>query len=329
MIHHYALLLQGAEEHTTPTRIALEYIGFLSFFGVYGALGFHFQVLRRLRSNDSIDTAGSFVDRADLRAAAIGFLGAVLMIVTLLTALLNRAQEKNVRILDVVTGGGPRQLFNIACIVLFFICFALAAQRIRIGWVIAGLVGVVYALRNITTGRWFSMVNPLHEVAASLWIGTLSVLALAGLTSAFSSKVLPDERGRIVAEMVSRFSPLALSAAGLLGITGVTTAWRHLQHWNSLWTTPYGATLDVKLCFVAIVVALGAWNWRRMSPRLGNEGGAAAIARSASAELTFASIVLALTALLVSLPSPGPSGPPGSGPPGGGQPTAKGPRIPR
>ena len=326
---HYALLLQGAEEHVTPGRVALEYIGFLSFFGVYGALGFHFQVLKRLRTEGSVNAAGSFVDRADRRAAAIGFIGSLLMVVTLLTGILNRAEEKNIRVLDAIVSGGPRQFFNIACIGLFFICFALAAQRMRVAWIIAGLVGVAYALRNITTGRWFSMVNPLHEVAASLWLGTLSVLAIAGLTAVFRNSVSPDERGRIVAEMVSRFSPLALSAAGLLGITGVTTAWRHLKHWNSLWTTPYGFALDIKLCVVAIVVALGAWNWRRMSPRLGDEAGAVAITRSASGELSFAAIVLAITSLLVSLPSPGPSGPPGSGPPGGARPTANGPRTSR
>src|SRR5438270_373399 len=96
-----------------------------------------------------------------------------------------------------------------------------------------------------TTGRWFSMVNPLHEVAASLWIGTLAVMVIAGLSVVFRQTVPSDERGRLVAEMVNRFSPLALSAATLLGITGVVTAWRHLKHLNALWTSPYGFTLDI------------------------------------------------------------------------------------
>jgi len=235
------------------------------------------------------------------------------MIVTLLNGLIGRAEEKHISIMSAVSGGGARQIFQIVCIALFFICFALAAQRMRTAWIIAGITGVVYALRNITTGRWFSMVNPLHEVAASLWIGTLAVMMLAGLSVAFRQAVPSDERGRLVAEMVNRFSPLALSAAILLGITGVTTAWRHLKHWNSLWTSSYGFALDVKLCVVAIVVALGAWNWRRMRPKLGDETSAHGIARSATAELSFAAIVLAITALLVSLPSPGPSGPPGGG----------------
>ncbi len=326
---HFALLLQGAEEHTTASKIALEYVGFISFFAVYGALGFHFQVLKALRTESALTVAGSPVDRADRRAAAIGLFGAVLMIFTLLNGLIGRAEEKHISIVSAVSGGGARQIFQIACIALLFICFAFAAQRNRTAWIIAGITGVVYALRNITTGRWFSMVNPLHEVAASLWIGTLAVMVIAGLSVVFRQTVPSDERGQLVTEMVNRFSPLALSAATLLGITGVTTAWRHLKHLNALWTSPYGFALDAKLCVVAIVVALGAWNWRRMRPKLGDETGARAIARSATAELSFAAIVLAITALLVSLPSPGPSGPPGAGsPPGEGRPPAGPPVSP-
>jgi copper transport protein len=315
------LLQQGpSEEHATAGKIAREYLGFISFFAVYGALGFHFQVLKALRNESAVNVGGSMVDRADRRAAAIGFVGSVLMLILVLSGLLQRAQQKNISLVAATSAGGGRQIFQIACIAIFFICFALAAQRMRIAWVIAGITAFAYAFRNIVTGRWFSNVNPLHEVAASLWLGTLAVLALAGLTTVFRKEIAGDERGRLVAEMVSGFSPLALGAAALLGITGVTTAWRHLKHLDSLWTTPYGFALDAKLCVVAIVVALGAWNWRRMKPNLGEEKGAVAITKSASVELSFAAIVLAITALLVSLPSPGPSGPPGGQPPGASRP---------
>jgi copper transport protein len=301
---HYALLLQAAEKHVTLGKVALEYIGFLSFFCVYGALGFHFQVLKSLRRDNAINIAGNPIDRADRRAAAIGIVGAVLMVVTLIANLLERAEEKNISIVGAISAGGGRQIFQIVCVGVFLVCLSLAAQRMRMAWLIAGITGVAYALRNITTGRWFSNVNPLHEVAASLWLGTLLVLLVAGMSSALRRTVPSEEQGRLVAEMVSHFSPLALSAAALLGTTGVITAWRHLKHWNAIWTTPYGFAFIAKLCIVVIVVALGAWNWRRMAPQLGNEESAVAITRSATAELSFAAIVLAVTALLVSLPTP-------------------------
>jgi copper transport protein len=77
-----------------------------------------------------------------------------------------------------------------------------------------------------------------------------------------------------------------------------------LKRLSALWTTSYGAALLVKLVLVLIVVMLGAWNWRRVRPSLGDEGSEHTIRRSAGLELTFAGLVLVATAVLVSLPSP-------------------------
>ncbi len=218
----------------------------------------------------------------------------------MLAGLAGQAIRKQTSIIDAVVASGGRQIFQIACVGVLVLCFALATRRSKMAWLVAALTAVGLALRNIVTGRWFSMVNPLHEVAASLWLGTLFVLIVAGISSVFHASIPSEKRGGFVAEMVSGFSPLALSAATLVGITGVTTAWRHLKHLDALWTTPYGYALDAKLCVVLIVVTQAAQ----------------AIKRSATTELSFAAVVLALTSLLVSLPSPGPSGPPAEEPPG-------------
>lgn len=77
----------------------------------------------------------------------------------------------------------------------------------------------------------------------------------------------------------------------------------------------------VKLCIVAVVFALGAWNSRRVRPTLGSEDAAHALRRSSKGELTAAALVLVASAILVSLPSPRPPGSPGPGaPPAGGAP---------
>jgi copper transport protein len=297
--------------------MAREYAGFLAYFAVYGTLGFHFQVLKSLRSAEP-DGAVGVAEWADRKAAIIGLFGGLLMGTALLAGFAGQASRKQTSIIDAIVAAGGRQIFQLVCAGVLVVCFGLATRRIKMAWIVAGATAIVLALRNIVTGRWFSMVNPLHEVAASLWLGTLAVLVVAGISSVFRASVRSEKRGALVAEMVSRFSPLALGAATLLGITGVTTAWRHLKHLDALWTTPYGYALDAKLCVVLVVVTLGAWNWRRMSPRLRDEKAAQAIKRSATTELSFAAVVLALTSLLVSLPSPGPSGSPpaGQGSPG-------------
>jgi putative copper export protein len=163
---------------------------------------------------------------------------------------------------------------------------------------------VVSPLVPLFAGKWLSLVNPVHRLMAGFWIGTLFVLVLAGLGTLLRDDRSKERRGRIAADMVNGFSPMALTCGGVLVLSGLITAWRHLTPFSSLWTTPYGWTLIVKLCLVAGVFALGAWNWKRQRPQMGTEGAAVAIRRSARAELVVATCVLVATAILISLPSP-------------------------
>ena len=302
-------LLQAAEDRITASGLALEYAGFLAYFGIFGALGFRWLVLLRTSAHQSADTTsggavGSSLQTAEVGAARIGLIGALFMLVNLYMAIARRAAEKGVPFTDVISASGSRLAVPIGFAFLFILSFAVAMKRVRAAWTIAALAGVAFALRNITSGNWAALVNPLHEVAASLWIGTLFVLVVVGLPAILRGSTSTEQRGTLVADMVGNFSPVAIGASLLLVITGVTTAWRHLKFVAALWTTPYGYALDIKLCLVAVVVALGAWNWRRMRPRLGTESAAHQLRMSATRELTFAALVLVVTGVLVSLPSP-------------------------
>jgi len=294
------LFLQEADEAFSFVQAGRELFGFLSWFAVFGALGFHLFVLRRMTGLRPTDGAFRAADR---RAALIGLVGAVFMLINLAVSVADN--RDHLPFLDALQHGGARLFVPLACAVALFVAFALS--RVSGFWLLGGLAGLVLALRNIgglLTGRWAAMVNPLHEVAASLWIGTLFVLVVAGLPAILRGPVTTDRRGPLVAELVARFSNLALAAAGLLGVTGVITAWRHLKYWAALWTTPYGYAFDAKMLVVLVVVGLGAWNWRRMRPQLGTESAGFRLQRSATAELAFAAVVLVITAVLVSLPAP-------------------------
>jgi copper transport protein len=300
------LLLQAAEDSVTASGLALEYAGFLAYFGIFGALGFRWLVLMRTNAArfPVAGAASASLGLAEVGAARIGLIGTLFMLLNLYLGISARAADKGISFAAAWNAGGGRNIIALGFAVVFLIAFAAAIARVRGAWLLAAIVGVMYALQNVTTGRWTTLVNPLHETAASLWIGTLFVMAVAGLPAILRSDLPSDERGSLVADMVGTFSPVAIGAALLLVVTGITTAWRHLKYVQALWTTPYGETLDIKLIFVLIVVLLGAWNWRRMRPKLGSEDAGRAIHRSATRELIFAAIVIAITGVLVSLPSP-------------------------
>ena len=72
----------------------------------------------------------------------------------------------------------------------------------------------------------------------------------------------------------------------------------------ALWSTSYGVTLCLKLLVVLAVVAVGAWNWRRIGPALETDSNSGQLRRLSFAELAFGGIVPLITAVLVLLPSP-------------------------
>lgn len=280
-----------------------ELIGFIAQFLAAGAIGFRYFALRLPR----IEADRPFYDDAAQRAALLGIIGIALSIVLMVLGLPALAARRHVTSVALLTTDSQTML-QAAFLLLAIIGFVLGAVRIGAGWPLAAIGVVVGSLRAVFTGKWASVVNPVHVLAAGLWIGTLFVLVTAGLSALLRNETTRERRGVIAADLVNGFSPLALTMGAVVVLFGVITAWRHLHVLSNLWSTPYGITLIVKLVFVATVFVLGAWNWRRQRPLLGSEPAAAAIRRSATAELTVAGVVLVITAVLVSLPAPRPPG---------------------
>jgi putative copper export protein len=146
------------------------------------------------------------------------------------------------------------------------------------------------------------LADGLHVIGAGGWLGCLLVVVAVGIPAA--RRLGPTERGQAVAGMVNAFSPTALAFAGIVAASGIFAAWLHLQHVAELWQSAYGRTLLVKLAVLSLVIATGAYNWLRVKPTLGDEQGTRRIRRSATFELAVAVIVLAITAVLVAVPTP-------------------------
>ncbi|MEQ9398939.1 MAG: CopD family protein [Longimicrobiales bacterium] len=180
-----------------------------------------------------------------------------------------------------------------------------AARRGRSwGWWGAAVAAVVLAVFPGLTGHasggevptWLTLPSDaLHVLAAGAWVGGLA--SVLWLESAWRRRgALPSS---LLPALVPRFSRVAQVAVATLILTGVVATWFQLPALTDLWTTPYGRTLSLKLAVVAVVLALGGINWKRLSPRLDEADGPGAMRRAATLELVLGTLVLLITAVLV------------------------------
>lgn len=315
-----------AEPLFSWSESATELAGFVALFLRAGAVGFRYSALRgRVGAAGGApnDIRPAIYTRAARRAAIMGLVGVIGWIVLLVPQLSAGAARAHVTVGELITRNA-QGMMNVGFPLLALIGFALAIAGVRAGWPLAAIGVVLGALSPVFFGQWSRLVNPVHSLAAGLWIGTLFVLVVAGVATLFAEPAARDRRGAIAAEMVHAFSPLALTMGIVVVLFGLITAWRHLHVLSNLWSTPYGVTLLIKLAFVGMVFALGAFNWRRQRPTLGSEGAAVSIRRSSRYELSVAAIVLIVTAVLVSIRPPRPPGAPGGRPAGPGGPGGPG-----
>jgi putative copper export protein len=183
----------------------------------------------------------------------------------------------------------------------------LAPRRPAIGLSLAGTGALAVAITSPLTGHavehpWGAMIgvglHALHILGGGLWLGTLVCLAWAALKPARAGDAVA------VARAVNAFSPIALIGAGLAVTAGVLLGVAYVGSIEAVFGTPYGLTLfrkTVALCFTA---AVGFWNWKWVTPKLGTPSGTTRLKRSATVELLIGAIILVLTALLVYLPAP-------------------------
>jgi len=176
---------------------------------------------------------------------------------------------------------------------------------------LAALAAIVLVVTPAATGHAIGSDEALvavpadiiHVLAGSTWLGTLAVTLIVGIGAAAKTPGTTSI-GQRVAVMIRVFSPLALICGATVVATGVVASILHLESFSAFWTSQYGKVLIVKLACVALLFAVGAWNWRRVKPNLGGDEGVKALRFSAKIELSVAATVLIVTAFLVALPLP-------------------------
>lgn len=177
-----------------------------------------------------------------------------------------------------------------------------------IAWIVAAAVTVPFSLIAHASaqpaGRTFAVAaDALHLAAASAWIGGLAVLfvvLLPGLQS-----VTPEQRRRVLAIAIPRFSILALIAVATLGVTGFYAGWLHVGNLNALTGTDYGRALIVKLGLLLAVLAIAAINLFVIERKLTRSAGASIWSRrlrwTIGGELALALLILVAVGQITSL----------------------------
>ncbi|MGI0030089.1 MAG: copper resistance CopC/CopD family protein, partial [Nitrososphaeraceae archaeon] len=108
----------------------------------------------------------------------------------------------------------------------------------------------------------------IHSVVVSIWIGGLMyILYVLFPNVTIISNNLSGKINQIIAQpksilllILSRFSVVSTICVAVVGITGLSLAWFHIQNMDELLLSDYGKTLITKLSLVLPVVILGGYH---------------------------------------------------------------------
>ncbi|MCA9924414.1 MAG: copper resistance protein CopC [Anaerolineales bacterium] len=109
------------------------------------------------------------------------------------------------------------------------------------------------------------LIDWLHVLAATIWVGGLVYLALA----LWQARHLPkDTRLWLNLSLMLNFSAIAAIAVGSLTASGLYLGWRHVGGWAAFVGTVYGLLLLAKLAVALIVFLIAGFNLFILKPRL-------------------------------------------------------------
>lgn len=158
-------------------------------------------------------------------------------------------------------------------------------------------------------GRVHLLSDLLHVLAAAVWLG-----ALAGFLGLLLAAPKTPEAGASLHVALARFAGIGSAVVAVLILTGTVNSWILVgpEHLESLWTTPYGRLLSLKVLLFLVMLGLAASNRYRLTPALGRSLGSrigsdterAALRRSITVETALGIAVLLLVAWFGTLAPP-------------------------
>lgn len=160
-----------------------------------------------------------------------------------------------------------------------------------------------------TLGTVHRLSDGLHVLAAAIWIG-----ALAAFLALLLARPRSAEARSALHAALAGFAGVGTPAVAVLLATGAVNSWILVgpDRIESLWTTPYGRLLALKVLLFLAMLALAAANRYRLTPALarslgrthGSSAELAALRRSLTLETALGIAVLALVAWFGTLAPP-------------------------
>jgi putative copper export protein len=136
----------------------------------------------------------------------------------------------------------------------------------RAWWLGWGALAIGLLLTNTLSGHAavaapvpLSIANDLlHLICGGIWFTGIIVLALV-LPDAWRGRS-PEERVRLLAPIIVRFSTVAIVTITILGITGALNSFLHVEQLDDMVDTPYGRAITAKIAVYLGILAVGGIN---------------------------------------------------------------------
>ncbi len=178
----------------------------------------------------------------------------------------------------------------------------------RTGWLALGIALLAllpFSMSShaaaVSIGTNVAIINDwLHLAATAVWIGGL--IALFGAAILPTRSLEPEERQRVLADLIPRFSTMAIASVVVLTLSGIYSAWLQVGSISAMQETEYGRTLSLKLLISLPLFLLGGLNlmvispWMKRAAQAGKHFG-----RTVAAEIALGAAVLGVVAVLVSM----------------------------
>lgn len=145
-------------------------------------------------------------------------------------------------------------------------------------------------------------LDAVHVAAAGGWAGGILILAFVAMPQLHTSADL--DRFQVARTLLRAFSPVAVTCAMVLGVTGAIAGWLQLRDLGMIMGSAYGLMLFRKVVVVLMVAALGAYHWRVAAPAMESDAAVGKLRVSLALDVVLVLGVIALTAMLTGTAPP-------------------------